>query len=247
MARQIGLIKIEGTLGDLTFYRQDRDYYVKTKSSLTAEQIANDPNFARTRENNQEFASAVNVSKLVKQALSPHLVKDMYYFAKLNAISYKSVRKDSVNGRGDRLLQEGNEYDFYGYEFGGDIDVFFGTVNETYDRVAGTLDVNFAPFVPAFDILPPPGATYCDFVFAIGECDLQNSEVVSKDSFATSKIDLNDTASNTVPSFQLNVSPNSTHYVVASCTLRFFQLIGGVYYRLYNGDASALVLTSMMP
>jgi len=247
MARQVGLIKIEGTLGDLTFYTQEGEYFVKTKSSLTADQIANDPNFARTRENNREFAEAASLSKLIKQALSPNLIKDLYYFARLNAISYRSVRKDSVNGRGDRELQEGNEYDYYGFDFGGDVDVFQGSIDINYDRVSGNIVVSPAPFVPANEVISPPGATHFDFTFASGEIDTVNKVVVSKDSRSSNKFDVSSISSQFIFPMLLSVSMSSPHYVVACCTIRFWQLSNGTYYRLYSSDASALVLSSMFP
>jgi len=45
MARQKGIIKIEGTLDDFTFYKTKDGYLVKTKSGVSGERIASDPAF----------------------------------------------------------------------------------------------------------------------------------------------------------------------------------------------------------
>jgi len=49
MATQKGILKIEGTMGGMTFYKKDGQYLVKEKSSISADKIASDPAFARTR------------------------------------------------------------------------------------------------------------------------------------------------------------------------------------------------------
>jgi hypothetical protein len=59
MAKLKGILKIEGTLQDMTFYKTQDGHLVKTKSGVSADRIANDPAFARTRENGTEFANAV--------------------------------------------------------------------------------------------------------------------------------------------------------------------------------------------
>jgi hypothetical protein len=55
MAKQEGTFKINGTIGDLTFYKSSGQYLVRQKGGVSGDRIKNDPNFARTRENNNEF------------------------------------------------------------------------------------------------------------------------------------------------------------------------------------------------
>ena len=69
MASQKGILKIEGTMSGMTFYKKDGQYLVKEKSSISADKIANDPNFARTRENNAEFGAAGTSGKLLRDSL----------------------------------------------------------------------------------------------------------------------------------------------------------------------------------
>ena len=51
MAKLSGILKIEGTLENLTFYKTQDGHLVKTKGGVSADRIANDPTFQRTREN----------------------------------------------------------------------------------------------------------------------------------------------------------------------------------------------------
>ncbi len=69
MAKLKGILKIEGTLQDMTFYKTQDGHLVKTKSGVSGERIANDPAFARTRENGSEFGISATAGKLLRDAL----------------------------------------------------------------------------------------------------------------------------------------------------------------------------------
>lgn len=69
MANQKGILKLEGTMGGMTFYKKGGQFLVKEKSSISADKIANDPAFARTRENNAEFGATGISGKLLRDAL----------------------------------------------------------------------------------------------------------------------------------------------------------------------------------
>ena len=48
MAKQKSLVKVEGTIGDLNFYKTKNGYMVREKSTISPERIATDPAFKRT-------------------------------------------------------------------------------------------------------------------------------------------------------------------------------------------------------
>ena len=50
MAKQIGPIKIRGTIGNICFYKTKDGYYARLKSSLTGKRVKKDPRFRRTME-----------------------------------------------------------------------------------------------------------------------------------------------------------------------------------------------------
>jgi len=58
MARQKGIIKLEGTIGDISFYKSKDGHLARTKGGMEADRIKNDPTFQRTRENGNEFGRA---------------------------------------------------------------------------------------------------------------------------------------------------------------------------------------------
>ncbi|TAI92947.1 hypothetical protein DMA11_25320, partial [Marinilabiliaceae bacterium JC017] len=69
MARQKGVIKLEGRIGDLSFYKTGGEYMARSKGGVDGDRIKNDPAFARTRENGAEFGRAGKSGKLLRNAL----------------------------------------------------------------------------------------------------------------------------------------------------------------------------------
>ena len=49
MARQSGIIKLEGKIGDLSFYKTRDGFLAREKGGVEADRIKNDPAFALTR------------------------------------------------------------------------------------------------------------------------------------------------------------------------------------------------------
>jgi hypothetical protein len=69
MAKQKGVIKLDGTIGDITFYKTQDGYLTREKGSVSADRIANDPAFQRTRENGAEFGRAGKGGKILRNAI----------------------------------------------------------------------------------------------------------------------------------------------------------------------------------
>src|SRR6476660_6070237 len=69
MALQHGIIPLTGTIGNLTFFLgEDGTFGAKAKTTLSADRIAADPKFQRTRENGREFGRAGQSGKVVRDA-----------------------------------------------------------------------------------------------------------------------------------------------------------------------------------
>ena len=47
MAKLNGILKIEGTLQDMTFYKSQDGHLVRTKGGVSGQRIANDPAFIK--------------------------------------------------------------------------------------------------------------------------------------------------------------------------------------------------------
>ena len=69
MARQKGIIKLKGKIGDISFYKTQDGHLAREKGGVDAERIKNDPAFVRTRENGAEFGSSASSGKMLRTAL----------------------------------------------------------------------------------------------------------------------------------------------------------------------------------
>lgn len=65
MAKQIGLLKITGTIDGICFYRMDGVYYAREKSSLSAERVKHDPAFAETMRSAKRMGSASGIASVL--------------------------------------------------------------------------------------------------------------------------------------------------------------------------------------
>ncbi len=71
MATQESIIELKGTIGKMTFFKRDGEYYVRKRGGITRDRILNDPEFSRTRENMSEFGAAAVLTRIFRDKLSP--------------------------------------------------------------------------------------------------------------------------------------------------------------------------------
>jgi hypothetical protein len=104
MARQSGLIKLNGTLGGITFYKTQDGHLAREKGGVDASRIANDPNFQRTRENGAEFGAAGKAGKLLRTAFRNILQNsaDNRMVGRLTSEMVKVIQADLTSVRGLR-------------------------------------------------------------------------------------------------------------------------------------------------
>ena len=72
MARQKGVIKYVGTLGDIRHFKikGQEGYYAGMVGGPTGDQVLSAPEFERTRENMNEFGACAKAGKSVRTGLS---------------------------------------------------------------------------------------------------------------------------------------------------------------------------------
>src|SRR6478735_12210622 len=109
MARQKGIIKLKGTIGDITFYKTKDGHLAREKGGIEASRIANDPAFQRTRENGAEFGRAGKAGKTLRLALRTLLLNasDSRMVSRLTQTMVKVIQADSTNDRGMRNVIDG--------------------------------------------------------------------------------------------------------------------------------------------
>ena len=245
MAKQKGIIKLEGTIGDLTFYKSQDGYLAKGKGGIPAARIATDAAFQRTRENGSEFGRAGKAGKLLRNSVRAliQIASDRLLVSRLTTEMVKVIQEDATNPRGLRNVIDGEAELLEGFDF--NINAKLGSTlyapfTGTIDRVAGTLTANLPAFVPINMIAAPGGTTHFKIVSAGTEIDFENEKfVVDVKETAILPWDATPTA---VVDLANAVTANSTHPLFLALGIAFYQQVNGQMYPLKNGAFNALAL-----
>lgn len=248
MARQKGIIKLQGTLDDISFYKSGDGYLVRQKSHLDGKRIATDPAFQRTRENGAEFARAGKAVRVLRTSVRPMLinVKDRLMTSRLTRVMMKVLQADVVNPRGLRNVIDGEAELLTGFEFNQN-----GTLGTTLyapytteiDRQAGVLTLSLDPYVASQMIVAPSGSTHFKIVSAGVEIDFEG-EAFTTDRKETPFLPWD---TNVTPALihVHNVTAGSTHPLFLLMGIVFFQEVNGAYYPLKNGAHNPLRIVAV--
>ena len=248
MARQKGIIKLDGTIGDITFYKSQDGYLAREKGGVPAERIATDPAFQRTRENGAEFGRAGKAGKLLRNSIRAMLqnASDSKMVSRLTTEMVKVIQEDITNPRGLRNVIDGEADLLEGFEFNinGKVgNTIYAPYTATIDRVTGILAVSIPGFVPINMIAAPGGTTHFKIVSAGAEIDFENETFVM-DSTETSVLPW-DTTATAVLSLSNTVTANSTHPLFLVLGIEFYQEVNSQMYPLKNGSFNALGLVKV--
>jgi hypothetical protein len=243
MAKLKGLLKIEGTLDNLTFYKTQDGHLVKTKSGVSGQRIATDPNFQRTRENGSEFGSSASAGKLLRNAVRNLMMNasDNRVTSRLTQIMTQIKNYDATSARGDRNVGVGIAdplavATIKGFDFNDKAtlgSVLFATY--TVDNVTGKID--FPAFTPINDIYYPTGATHISFKSAFAIVDFANdTSSIEYSPVQNVLIDGTNTPFSLIPA----AAPVGTGTKIYFLTIEFYQEVNAIQYSLKNGSYNVL-------
>ena len=245
MARQVSLVKFEGKIGDLSFYKDKRGYQARMKGGPTKDQINSDPRFQRTKENGLEFGRAANASKKLREQLRELLNpgSDTAFSNRLTGRMNRIIRADEVNGRGDRQVLAANLGQLVGLECNLKAqlkDVFFLKIRPVYDRATG--DGSFAiPEMIAKNVIKGlEGATHVQIQRVATEFDAQNPEADEVAIARSSYMDIGKSEATAAENLTLQLQPQPDAVVLIMMGISYFQFVNGGYYPLSNGMYNAL-------
>lgn len=244
MAKQRSIIKLEGTIGDISFYKTQDGYLAREKTALSADRIANDPNFQRTRENGAEFGRAGIAGKTLRRAFKEliQLSNDNRMVSRLTREMIRVIQADAVNVRGLRNVLDGELELLRGFNFNirAVLDtVVFMSPQYQVDRVSGSFQMNIPAFDPKASIRVPAGASHFQLVTGAAIIDFENQTAET----GTKRTDyLAVTDESPAASLEMVLSANSTHPLLMAAGIVFYQNVNNVYYPLSNGAYNALAL-----
>lgn len=243
MAKQGGILQIQGTLENLTFYKSADGLLVRTRGGVSKQRIMNDPAFVRTRENGAEFGHSANSGKLLRNAVGSMVfkAKDRKLSSRLLKVMSQLKNLDTVNARGMRKVAEGlndpnGKLLLKGFDFNERAalqSVLYSPI--TVDSLTGT--VTIADFNPMEQLRGGDGATHFSLQSAYLNLDFETGASAITYSPAVSFPITNGIIS---PTLTPTAVPAGNGTQLFFLLVEFFQEVNGVPYLLNNGAFNVL-------
>ena len=259
MARQKGIMKYVGTIGDIRHFKikGQSGYFAGMVGGPTDTQVKTAPEFQRTRENMNEFGGCAKAGKSLRVALSEVLngMTDPQCTGRLTSIMKKINLEDGTEARGVRKVEISTQRTYL-YGFGFDKNVSFPSISyvpyaltSSVDRLTSTLTT--LAVNPTNALNAPIGATHFRFINAIGVIS-DFGYVESTGSYEPVNPDINEMSATTYGAYSpLNAAyageaivtalPAATTMTVdvsvVNCIgIEFFQEVNGNYYKFSSGN-----------
>jgi hypothetical protein len=248
MAVQMGIIPLQGTIGNINFYKRGGKYFARGKVGVDANRIAIDPKFQRSRENAAEFGAAFKATKLLRTAFQSlvHATHDKRMMLRLTSKMISVLRADTKSPRGMRKVIEGNVELLEGFEFNepGNLRTTFVAPNASdINRITGELKISIPPFNPLELVTAPPAATHFKFFSAGGAIDFENNSC-TVDVHSGPELLLNDVQTEEIV-FNNIVPANSTHTFFLLLGVEFIQQVNAAMYPLKDRSFNALAIVKV--
>lgn len=250
MARLKSLLKIEGTIDGMTFYRNSAgEYLVKKKSEISKSRIENDPAFIRTRENGQEFGHVATSGKKFRRAISGLIydIRDQSMTYRLTQVLSQVKNQDATSARGERKVAigmatpEGKEkFKFFDFNQRAKLN---SVLKIGYTLDTATAVIGMSGLIPLQNLGIPQGATHVEFSAARMLFDFETEETqLEKSNVETLPID------NTSTDVELTFlqTPSGTGNEYYFLKIAWHQMLNGEIYPLNNGIYNTLQLIEIL-
>lgn len=248
MARQKGIVKLQGTIGDVSFYKSKDGYLAREKGGVDGDRIKNDPAFARTRENGSEFGRAGKAGKLIRTAFRPLILKtgDSKLTSRLTKQMLKVIQADTTNPRGERTVDAGDLELIQNFDFNinGRLEAtLYAPFDVVVDRAAGTATIDIPAFTPTNSLAYPQGATHLRMVAAVSEVNFDTEEFTyNSGQSADMEISAVEVAASQLA---LAFNANSEDTLMVVFGIDFYQSVNGQMYAMKNGSYNCLALVEV--
>ena len=266
MARQKGVIKYVGTLGDIRHFKikGQEGYFAGMVGGPTGDQVLTAPEFERTRENMNEFGACAKAGKSVRTGLSQLMkqISDSQVTGRLTSIMKKINLEDQTEARGYRKIEISTQRNYLkGFEFNKN-NSFNGifnapfTLTHTVGRESGELVVD--AFNPMNLISAPSGTTHFrlltslsvvsdfEYIATTNSYDPMDPELNEVNNIQYSDfLDLYEPvpATTVVATLPGAVVPTANVTVLQCIGIEFYQQVGPNYYLFSSGNCLKVVDT----
>ncbi|CAM4103628.1 hypothetical protein FLAN108750_10435 [Flavobacterium antarcticum] len=176
MAKQVGLLKLRGAIGGITYYKTRHGYLARESSRIDVERVATDPVFQRTREHASEFGRCVRYGALLVRAFKSVVLNasDGKVGNRMTQRMFKAKNADFKSAPGFRNCIDGDLGFVEDFEFNDRSSfacVFGAPVLTTIDRTSGIVSFSVASFLASKVVFAPTGGTHFKIISAVAAVD----------------------------------------------------------------------------
>lgn len=249
MAKYKSLFDVQGTLGEVTFYKGEDGQYVRRKGGVSKNRILNDPNYVRTRENLSEFGAAASSGKIIRRALNSLMIdaKDSRVTSRLTKVLNQVKNEDLISARGQRNVTEGlatpqGRALLKGFNFNRRSSLE-AVLLKPYALDTATGEVTITDLIPNQEMSIPVGATHVTLSAAFLNLDL-GTEVQDLQLSNVVNLPINGIATSVTLTPAGPASGSGQSYYLVK--VAFFQDVNGIQYPLKNGGHNAMQLIELL-
>lgn len=259
MARQKGVLKYVGTLGDVRHFKikGQEGYFAGMVGGPSGEQVLSAPEFERTRENMNEFGASAKAGKSVRTGLTSLMkqMSDTQVAGRLTAIMKKINLEDMTEARGYRKIEISTQRKYLvGFDFNKNISLnglFNAPYTISHEAERDSAELAVPEFNPANLVSAPAGTTHFRLIHALS--------VVSDFEYnaATNTYEPMDPVQNEISDIQFSdfldlyapapavtitatlpngVIPSANVTVLQSIGIEFYQQVGTNFYLFASGS-----------
>ncbi|WP_297983060.1 hypothetical protein [uncultured Chryseobacterium sp.] len=243
MAKENSILMLQGNIGNFSFYKTKDGSMVRMKGGVERSKIFNDPKFARTRENMNEFGIVAQTGKVIRGSLSNYVrkISDSKASNRMTSVLTKIKHLDEAAVRGERTPSAGistpeGKLLLESFDFNANSQLkTLLTVPLQIDETTGMLTVE--NFSPKSSLILPKEATHVQIGIAIAalDGDLKTSETIYSP--------LMNSSADAVPA-TLSLDPGASipngAVKIFAVLIEFLQEINGVQYPLNNNQFNCL-------
>jgi hypothetical protein len=249
MAKQKGIIKLKGKIGDLSFYQSQDGHMAREKGGVDAKRIASDPAFVRTRENGAEFGASAKAGKQVRLALFSMIQnsKDNRMTSRLTKLMSQIKNMDPTSVRGSRnvgvaIALPAAKIKLKGFNFN-DRAILESILFNAFAVNASTGVITINGLIPIDEIEYPQGATH---VTIRGCWARVNFATGVSQVFVSNAVNLPINATSNNVTLTPTGTPTGTGTDLFILQLEFFQVVNNVQYVLKNGAHNTMAIVDVV-
>lgn len=249
MARESSILKLKGQLDGMSFYKTSDGYQVRAKGGVDRSRILNDQNFARTRENMNEFGNITSSGKMIRSGIGTFLnrAKDHRASSRLVSIISRVKNMDEESARGHRTFAKGIVFPeakvmLEGFDFNKEANLD-SVLKNKYQLDTDTGILKLPEFYPEEDVVIPPGATHITLGYA---CSGLTPETFESDTVYGERSIIPITSEPQNEEIKLDALPTTGSILMHFILVEFLQEVNAKMYPLKNGSFNALAIVRVV-